>query len=252
MEIPSPRTSNRDAAITDLSASLHEVGDLHAQLPAKPGLYAWWADADVLAEFPGSPHPHAIGYRLLYVGIASNLRRRILHNHLRRSGSSTLRRTLAGLLMARKGYQTRRTDRVVLTDSDETRLTAWMDTHLRLSWSEHPNPRQGEQAIIEKLTPPLNVDHTKGPYATRSRQRATPTMRALQSPDPQSHNRIRTRTLVKLPLHFAAHRCVDGPHEPGVPGRRASGHRWWPRSVRTAWCRSRCRSIRPLLKASGR
>jgi len=38
-----------------------------------------------------------------------------------------------------------------------------MYTHLRLSWSEHPNPRQGEQAIIEKLTPPLNVDHTKGP-----------------------------------------------------------------------------------------
>ena len=163
MEIPSPRTSNRDASITDLSASLHEVGDLHAQLPAKPGLYAWWADADVLAEFPGSPHPHAIGYRQLYVGIASNLRRRILQNHLRRSGTSTLRRTLAGLLMARKGYQTRRTDRVVLTDPDETRLTAWMDTHLRLSWSEHPNPRQVEQAIIEKLTPPLNVDHTKGP-----------------------------------------------------------------------------------------
>jgi hypothetical protein len=41
MEIPSPRTSNRDAAITDLSASLHEVGDLDAQLPAEPGLYAW-------------------------------------------------------------------------------------------------------------------------------------------------------------------------------------------------------------------
>ncbi|MFC0453380.1 GIY-YIG nuclease family protein [Rhodococcus jostii] len=92
-----------------------------------------------------------------------HLRRRILQNHLRRSGSSTLRRTLAGLLMAREGYQNRRTDRVVLTDSDETRLTAWMDTHLRLSWSEHPNPRQVEQAIIEKLTPPLNVDHTKGP-----------------------------------------------------------------------------------------
>ncbi|WP_346772720.1 GIY-YIG nuclease family protein [Rhodococcus sp. 14C212] len=37
--------------------------------------------------------------RLIYVGIASHLRRRIVHNHLRRSGSSTLRRTLAGLLI---------------------------------------------------------------------------------------------------------------------------------------------------------
>jgi hypothetical protein len=37
---------------------------------------------------------------LLYIGIASNLRHRIISNHLRRSGSSTLRRTLAGLLLA--------------------------------------------------------------------------------------------------------------------------------------------------------
>ncbi|MDT2007908.1 GIY-YIG nuclease family protein [Rhodococcus opacus] len=151
METPSTRTSNRDAAITDLSTSLHDVGDLHAQLTAKPGLYAWWAETEVLAEFPGSPHPHVIGYRLLYVGIASNLRRRILRHHLRRSGKSTLRRTLAGLLMEGEGYQTRRTDRVVLIDSDEIRLTAWMDTHLRLSWSEHPTPRDVEPAIIEKL-----------------------------------------------------------------------------------------------------
>ena len=163
MEMPSPLNNHPDAAIADLSASLHEVGDLPTQLPAKSGLYAWWAAPDVLADFPGSPHPRAGGYRLLYVGIASNLRRRILQNHLRRSGSSTLRRTLAGLLMESQGYQTRRTDRVVLIDSDEIRLTAWMDTYLRLSWSEHPAPREVEQAIIETLTPPLNVDHASGP-----------------------------------------------------------------------------------------
>lgn len=163
MEMPLPWTSNRDAAIADLSTSLHQVGDLPTQLPAESGLYAWWAAPHVLAGLPGSSHPHVGGYRLLYVGIASNLRRRILQNHLRRSGSSTLRRTLAGLLMESQGYRTRRTDRVVLIDSDEIRLTAWMDTHLRLSWSEHTAPREVEQAIIEKLTPPLNVDHASGP-----------------------------------------------------------------------------------------
>jgi hypothetical protein len=36
--------------------------------------------------------------RLLYVGIATKLRTRLASNHLGRTGSSTLRRTLAGLL----------------------------------------------------------------------------------------------------------------------------------------------------------
>lgn len=78
-------------------------------------------------------------------------------------GSSTLRRTLAGLLLESEGYRTRRTDRVVLTDTDEIRLTSCMETHLRLSWCEHTTPREVELAIIEKLKPPLNVDHASGP-----------------------------------------------------------------------------------------
>ncbi|WP_394855214.1 GIY-YIG nuclease family protein [Rhodococcus aetherivorans] len=98
--------------------------------------------------------------RLLYVGIASNLRRRIIGNHLRRSGSSTLRRTLAGLLLTEQQYRTERTDRVVLVAEDEVRLTAWMHTHLRLSWWEHPNPAAIEPAVIGQWAPPLNHDHT--------------------------------------------------------------------------------------------
>ena len=81
-------------------------------------------------------------------------------NHLRRSGSSTLRRTLAGLLLDTESYQTRRTDRVVLVDDDEIRLTAWMHTHLRLSWCEHPTPADVEATVIKQWVPPLNVSHT--------------------------------------------------------------------------------------------
>lgn len=98
--------------------------------------------------------------RLLYVGLAKNLRRRITSNHLRRSGSSTLRRTLAGLLLDTEGYQTRRTDRVVLVDEDEIRLTAWMHTHLRLTWCLHPTPADVEAAVIAQWAPPMNVAHT--------------------------------------------------------------------------------------------
>lgn len=38
-------------------------------------------------------------------------------------GASTLRRTLAGLLLAEHGYRTKRTDRVVLVARDEARGT---------------------------------------------------------------------------------------------------------------------------------
>lgn len=81
---------------------------------------------------------------------------------MRRTGSSTLRRTLAGLLLGDEGFRTRWTDRVVLVDEDEVRLTLWMAENLRVSWTEHPAPRDVEPVIIRSLAPPLNVDHASG------------------------------------------------------------------------------------------
>jgi len=147
--------------ITALSAATHTLDDL-TELPAAAGLYAWWAAPTVLPHLPGPAHPLERDLRLLYVGLASNLRRRIISNHLRRSGSSTLRRTVAGLLLAEQSYRTERTDRVVLIAEDEVRLTAWMHTHLQLSWCEHPDPGAVEPAVIGQWAPPLNLDHATG------------------------------------------------------------------------------------------
>jgi hypothetical protein len=38
-----------------------------------------------------------------------------------------------------------------------------MITHLRVSWCEHPAPRDVEKQIINALRPPLNVEHASGP-----------------------------------------------------------------------------------------
>jgi DNA-binding XRE family transcriptional regulator len=81
------------------------------------GVYAWWAAPSILPDLPGPPNGNVPSLRLLYLGRATSLRGRILRNHLRRSGSSTLRRTLAGLL-ASEGYRTTWTDRVVLVPED--------------------------------------------------------------------------------------------------------------------------------------
>ncbi|MBC2590387.1 MULTISPECIES: GIY-YIG nuclease family protein [Rhodococcus] len=50
----------------------------------------------------------------------------------------------------------------MLLPEDEVRLTGWMRTHLRLSWCEHPTPRQVEPAVVAAWAPPLNLDHTIG------------------------------------------------------------------------------------------
>jgi hypothetical protein len=152
-----------EVVIRQLIADPQAPNDAKADLPSTTGLYAWWAAPSVLSDLTGPAHPDDPTIRLLYVGIATGLRSRIAQNHLRRSGSSTLRRTLAGLLLDAEMYRTHWTSRVVLVDEDETRLTAWMTQNLRASWCEHPAPRDVEPHIIGALCPPLNVGHSTGP-----------------------------------------------------------------------------------------
>lgn len=38
-----------------------------------------------------------------------------------------------------------------------------MTINLRVTWAEYPTPRDVEPALIERLTPLLNVDHVTGP-----------------------------------------------------------------------------------------
>lgn len=152
-----------DDLIANLLADPVAAATVRTHAPATSGLYAWWAHPAVLPALAGPTHPVLPGLRLLYIGIASTLRTRLASNHLRRSGSSTLRRTLAGLLLDDEGYRTRWTDRVVLIDDNETRMMDWMTTHLQVSWCEHPAPRDVEEPIIRRLHPPLNVDHASGP-----------------------------------------------------------------------------------------
>jgi hypothetical protein len=120
------------------------------------GVYAWWAAPSVFPGLPGPWNEKVPSLRLLYLGRATSLRGRILRNHLRRSGSSTLRRTLAGLLVS-EGYRTTWTDRVVLIGEDETRLTAWMYANLQLTWAQDPEPAAVEAELVRRLHPPLNV-----------------------------------------------------------------------------------------------
>lgn len=110
-------------AANALRRETHPLDDLPTELPTNSGLCAWWSAADVFPVFVDRTFAPDSILRILYLGGASNLRNRITQDHLRQSGKSTLRRTLAGLLFDTENYRTRLTDRVVLIDDDEIRLT---------------------------------------------------------------------------------------------------------------------------------
>ncbi|MFF3056397.1 GIY-YIG nuclease family protein [Streptomyces sp. NPDC057909] len=154
-----------DDAVQQITAALFTspigLSVAATELPKSAGLYAWWATEDVLPGFPGPANSTDSERRLLYLGKATRLRTRIVSNHMQRSGSSTLRRTLAGLLMPTEGYRTIWSDRVILITEDEQRLTDWMHRHLALTWAEHSDPQAVEGALISRLKPPLNVEGAK-------------------------------------------------------------------------------------------
>jgi hypothetical protein len=155
-------------------------------LPQAEGLYAWWAATTVLPAFGGLVNPYKSSHRLLYIGIARRLRARIVGNHLRRTRGSTLRRTLAGLLLEAEGYHTMWTDRVVLVPADESRLTAWMYQHLSLTWAEQPQPRRLEAQLIARLQPPFNVSDSADTGDRTAVRRARAAFRTSAGPRPRT------------------------------------------------------------------
>lgn len=80
--------------------------------------------------------------------------------------ASTLRRTLAALLMTELALTPlRRGKKVVLPPDQNTRLSSWQQTYLRLTWHDTPHPWLTEAAVISTLRPPLNLaDNHSHPF----------------------------------------------------------------------------------------
>lgn len=172
-----------DTTIAALTSQHHTLDGLPESLPRTSGLYAWWGRPDVLPHLVEPAHPHVDELRLLYIGTATNLRTRITQNHLRRTGSSTLRRTLAGLLMTSESYRTRWTSRVVLIDEDEVRsphgcTNTWRsrDTSIpRLERTSRRSSRDCDRCSTSIMQ--------RGRCGTSSRAPEPPTTRARSQPD---------------------------------------------------------------------
>ncbi|WP_157093464.1 GIY-YIG nuclease family protein [Kocuria turfanensis] len=152
---------------------------LQAEPGRERGVYSWWLDtaryptpeAAGLLQLPDVPRlVHASGRaELLYVGRARrNLHQRIVGQHLRRTRSSALRRTLLAVLLPggpswRQGAALDGRGRVVLDEAQEQRLTDWIQEHLLLGWAvcaTKDDVDALERRWIAEHRPVLNTDGT--------------------------------------------------------------------------------------------
>ena len=141
-----------------------------------PGLYAIYGSPDVWQQLGLGPPPDD---RPLYVGKAEeSVIRRDVRQHFRtgKTGSSTVRRSLAAFL--RRSLHLKAQPRnpakpdhfsSYSVDKDgDARLTEWMRKNLRLALWLRPNDdelRPIESALLQHWQPPLNGQGVKTPYS---------------------------------------------------------------------------------------
>lgn len=164
-----------DEILQSLAQTRRPVGS-HADYPGRPGVYALALRKHTsLADFGGPG-------RVLYVGIAKeSLRDRDMAQHFadRRTGSSTLRRSLGAILKhdlslvaIPRGVATdkHRCQKYRFDDDGERKLTKWMMENLELGyWCAPPllsydDLRDNELTTIMELHPTLDLDRRTRRY----------------------------------------------------------------------------------------
>jgi hypothetical protein len=155
------------AAVTALvDGRRHPIADAVETVPDLPGLYAIYGDSEArtMLALGGLDVP-------LYVGKAErSLASRDVRTHFAtgKTGSSTLRRSMAALLRSRLDLQAvprnlARPDgsaNFSLEPHGDRRLTDWMRAHLELAVWVRPGGvvlDQVETAVLNRLAPPLNL-----------------------------------------------------------------------------------------------
>ena len=119
------------------------------------GVYGWWADDTARRLIEDTLRTDASS--LIYVGKTTRtLARRVLGNHIRGSGKSTLRRSLAAILMTDSELAAGHPDPRAFVQS--RMLSDWMRKHLQVAIIpvDLELVEDAEQAVIAHYDPPLN------------------------------------------------------------------------------------------------
>lgn len=157
------------AALEALAGTRHMHGHAVDLVPREPGLYAFYGDDQAWSDLGLTP---AFGGQPLYVGKAErSLNGRDVATHFApgKTGSSTVRRSLAALLadqlalvpVPRNLAKPDGSANFALGASSEERLSNWMRDHLSLATWTKPadvNLAEIETVVLRRLRPPLNLD----------------------------------------------------------------------------------------------
>lgn len=196
-EATAPKAPGLGGTMTDADANRQRLGDFvrtalrslaqkapldgaEARVPARPGLYAIYGNADSWRQLGLGDPPDG---RPLYVGKAEvNLVARDLATHFGdgRTGSSTVRRSFAALLrgplrVTAQPRNPKRPERFAnygLAPEHDVSLTSWMRERLELAvW---PKPAECELALAQiereiliQLLPPLNLKDVRTPWSVQ-------------------------------------------------------------------------------------
>jgi hypothetical protein len=161
-------------ALEELSGARHRREDAVELAPRRPGLYAFYGDDRAWAELALTP---AFQDQPLYVGKAErSLNGRDVGTHFAtgKTGSSTVRRSLAALLvdeldlvpLPRNLANPDGSANFALEPAGDARLSQWMDARLTLATWVKPDGVQlnsVETAVLRQLRPPLNLDKVGEP-----------------------------------------------------------------------------------------
>lgn len=178
---PGPYAAELAEAIAALSGPVVAVGKIKVEQSSNPGLYAFYASASTWSDLGLGRPPDS---RPLYVGKAENtLASRDVEGHFGTrergaqspTGSSTLRRSLAALLAAERGYcgmprnpaNPGHFSNFGLSPEHDDDLSAWMERRLRLALWPHDvvADLDGiETDVLGEFVPPLNLDKITTPW----------------------------------------------------------------------------------------
>lgn len=155
------------------SAPLFRITDVRRDkslLPSERGIYGLF-----FASPPGTAPTDGCyrrsGLTLLYVGTggadltkSGTLRTRLGTHHLGgNERRSTVCQTLAALMPEVAGQCVQKLERGNLkfhTSSEGAlRIRSWMDDHVSVCWTVHPNPGKAEKQLIAQYSLPLNLEH---------------------------------------------------------------------------------------------
>lgn len=163
------------AALRSLAGPRIRVTDGQDSVPHAPGLYAIHGEPAAWTQLGLGAPPDD---RPLYVGKSErSLDSRDVGTHFvtGKTGSSTVRRSLAGLLAVdldlrgrpRNPARPERFANFGLESAGDARLTQWMLEHLQLAvWASPPRESLDpiETAVLNALVPPLNLDKVVTPW----------------------------------------------------------------------------------------